>query len=114
MRIKFVAEADFRWADVGIFKRFAAANAALVAKLQEHDVIAFVARKGNQILFIHGFEQIANARGTPVELLATTRYRLLSGTWNPLMLRNYAEGAGLKIEGLKSFEDYYRKLQEEA
>jgi hypothetical protein len=33
-----------------------------------------------------------------------------SGAWNPLMLANYAERAGVHLDGLKKFEEYYKEL----
>jgi hypothetical protein len=35
------------------------------------------------------------------------RWRLATGTWNPLMLANYAEEVGLQLEGLRKFEQIY-------
>jgi hypothetical protein len=33
--------------------------------------------------------------------------------WNPLMLKDYAEEQGIDLDGLKKFEEYYKKLREE-
>ena len=37
--------------------------------------------------------------------------RILTGKWNPLMLANYANRAGIVLEGVKRFEEHYRELK---
>lgn len=109
MRIKRVVEADFRRSDFGLFSLFQKENRPFVEALGKNDIVVFVSKRGNQLLFIHGFGEIDSR---PV--LPSVKYRLLQGSWNPLMLRNYAEKAGMKIDGLKMFEDYFGHLREAA
>lgn len=114
MRIKKIVEADFRLSDASLFEEFSKKNRELVGSLGSSDVVAFLSLSGTQILFIHGFEQLKPTSDnitTDRKMLPSTRYRLLNGTWNPLMLRNYAEAAGMKIEGLKLFEEHYKELR---
>lgn len=117
MNIKCVMEADFRRADLGIWTLFCAetkgrkfVNRALVESLTADDVITFVSKRGNQLLFIHGFEHLATDHGDERTMLPSTRYRLVRGTWSPYMLVNYAAAAGIKVTGLKSFEEHFGYL----
>lgn len=117
MNIKRVAEADFRRADLGIWTLFCSetkgrkfVNRALVESLTADDVVAFVSKRGNQLLFIHGFERLATVRGDERTMLPSIRYRIVNGTWSPYMLANYAKDAGIEVEGLKSFEEHFGYL----
>ena len=117
MNIKRVAEADFRRADLGIWTLFCSessgrklVNRVLVESLTKDDVVAFVSKRGNQLLFIHGFEQLKTICGDARTMLPSVRYRIVNGTWSPYMLANYALNAGIKVEGIKSFEEHFGYL----
>ncbi len=110
MRIKRVVEADFRRSDLGVFERFFQKNRGFVESLNKDDVIVFVSKAGNQLLFIHGFSTVETAARDARLILPSVKYRIIRGSWNPLMLRNYAEAAGLSIDGLKLFEEHYQHL----
>ena len=60
-------------------------------------------------MFHHGFDAWEDETGRTVQVLSSRRLRI-STKWNPLMLANYAERVGLKLEGLKRFETYYQEL----
>ena len=105
MRIRYIETADFRRCDLSLFQLFYQNHMLLTQSLKKDDVVVFVSKKGNQLLFVHGFVHIDLRTA-----LVSTRYRLTSGTWNPLMLANYAKAAGLKIQGLKLFEEHYKEL----
>ena len=113
MRIRYIETADFRRCDLSLFQMFYQDHMLFTQSLKKDDVVVFVSKKGNQLLFVHGFVHINEGyEGARFErtVLASTRYRLLNTTWNPLMLANYAEAAGLKIQGLKLFEEHYKEL----
>jgi len=111
VKIKKVVQTDFRRNDVSIFSAFQKENLPLLRRLKEDDMIVFVSKTGNQLLFIHGFTEFPGDQNRALgTALQSIRHRILSGTWNPLMLRNYAIAAGLDVEGLALFEDHYKHL----
>ncbi len=50
-----------------------------------------------------------------MQVIASTRWRIPEGgTWHPLMLGNYAKAVGIKLEGVRIFEEHYREIVERA
>jgi len=113
VNIRRVEETDFRRCDIRIFTEFRNNNAGFVKKLAKDDIVVFISKQRNQMLFIHGFTEFFAADGSSIrEALQSIRHRIVGGAWNPLMLKNYAEEAGLQIEGLSRFEDHFKHLVE--
>jgi hypothetical protein len=114
MRIKRVIEADFRRADLGIWLEFTNTkrnrvytNRAFIQSLRTDDVVVFVSKGGNQLLFVHGFENLRTEAGDERVMLPSVRYRIVKGTWSPYMLSVYAKAANMPITGLKTFEQHF-------
>lgn len=103
MRLAYIAEVDFRSSELHNFTRIKDAP-----KLGPNDVVLLISLSRTQLCFVHGFTDLDENR----RVLRSERLRLTSGTWNPLMLVDYAERVGLKLEGLKRFNEYYKKLTE--
>lgn len=109
LTLRAVVEGDFRKNEATLYKEW-------LKKNPQHNsgsgVILFLSRTQNQMVFIHGFDTIGNyPKGKRV--LWSERLRLDRGTWNPLMLVNYAELVGLHLVGLKCFEEFYKQLKDE-
>lgn len=76
-------------------------------------VVLLLSKSKDQMCFVHGFETFTDKNKSAVRrVLWSEKLRLDRGTWNPLMLVNYAERVGLGLVGLKRFEDFYHKLTE--
>jgi len=119
MRIKRVVEADFRRADLGIWLEFCNAktnrtyaNKAFIESLKADDVVVFVSKLGNQLLFVHGFENLRTEAGDERIMLPSVRYRIVKGTWSPYMLSVYATAANMPITGLKTFEQHFGHIKD--
>ena len=111
MNIRRIEETDFRRCDIRIFAEFRNNNTSFVKKLAKDDIVVFISKQRNQMLFIHGVTEFFAADGSSIrEALQSIRHRILGGAWSPLMLKNYAEEAGLQIEGLSRFEDHFKNL----
>jgi hypothetical protein len=81
-------------------------------RLGQGDVIAFLSGSRDQLVFVSPpYEHLTNGR--TVKLYASRRLRISSGSWNPLMLENYAQEVGLSLVGLKTFEEHYNRMREE-
>ena len=73
-----------------------------LGRLKADDVVLLVSKGGNQLVFLHGFDVLEEQK-----ILRSTRLRIAGGArWNPLMLVNYANSVGLKITGLKTYEEH--------
>ncbi len=109
MRLRFVLTCHFGKSEFThlreIIKKYPAFNDPRSKhRLHPQDVVLLISHMGNQLIFLHNFEVTS---GTPV--LRSTRLRLTNNaTWNPLMLATYADEVGLRLEGLKSFEEHIR------
>lgn len=98
MRLAKIIQADFRKSELTNLL-------AQHSKPMNGELMLFVNHGGNQLLFVHSLLTIDGR-----EVVRSERLRLRRGTWNPLMLVNYAAEVGLHIDGLKRFESYYKKL----
>lgn len=101
------------------FARSEATNLAKTLTEKEHealgkdDVVLFVSKGGGQLVFVWGWENFEMDGRPEREVLRSERLRLKRGTWNPLLLANYAEEVGIKLDGLKRFEEHYARARGE-
>jgi hypothetical protein len=109
MRLKFVQKVSFRSSEQSNWLAFTRSHRDVAATLREGDAICFLSQGEDQIVFVHGFDAWEDEAGKTVQVLATSRLRI-STKWDPLMLANYAEKVGLRLDGLKRFEDYFKEL----
>lgn len=112
MRIRRIEKANFCKSERTLFEEFTKKNQTFVRSLGPEGVVVFLSLTGNQMLFVHGFHRIDEGYPHAVQVLMSIKYRIVGGTWNPMRLANYAKEAGLKIEGLKLFEEHYQHLLE--
>ncbi len=110
MRLKYI--------DTCSFQRSEATNFADLKKknkwvLLPGEVACLVSMTGDQLVFVYGHRDADpnpdDPNGVVFPVVHSERLRL-SGRqkWNPMMLANYAAGVGMKLEGLKRFEEHYR------
>jgi hypothetical protein len=95
VRLRRIEEASFNCSEKTLFMNL---TNKVRNDLKGNDAVCFVSKGGNQMLFV--WRQAG-------EILASVRLRLLHGTWDPLMLQNYANEVGLELEGLPRFEIYF-------
>ena len=105
MNIRRIEETDFRRCDIRVFQDFSNRNKAFIRTLARNDIVVFVSKRRNQMLFIHGFTTFGT--GTALQSI---RHRIVHGAWSPLMLKDYAIAAGLQIDGLQKFEEHFRRI----
>jgi hypothetical protein len=85
---------------------FEALRKSLKLVPKKNEVVCLISRTGSQVCFVYGYEK---SNGGPV-VLRSVRLRLVDrGAWNPMMLGNYAQKVGLVLDGVKLFEEYYRR-----
>lgn len=113
MRLRAIETVSFRNSERTNYDKWAKAGGTLASG----DVVLFVSLGGEQLVFVSKPVQInmtAHGGVGTREVLFSQRLRVAGGTWNPLMLANYAEQVGLQLDGLPRFEAYYRKLHPRA
>lgn len=112
MRLRMVATMSFARSEA---TNFDSIRAQLKGKrLDPNDVVAFVSLTGNQILFVYHPGEIQVRPGIRHEVLRSVRLRLRGRhAWHPLMLANYAAEVGIRLDGLKRFEEHYAQLARE-
>ncbi len=104
-----IKEANFRQSEATNFAKLPKSRRE---SLKNGEAICFVSRMGNQLVFVHkGGEFGKTVQGKERRVVYSTRLRLTRGTWNPIMLADYADEVGLELLGLKKFEVHYDKLR---
>jgi hypothetical protein len=76
--------------------------------LKAGETFLFISKTGNQVVFIFRDPEV-DFNGVSRRVVDSRRLRLGSGTWNPYMLQNYANSVGIKLEGIKSFEQIHEE-----
>jgi len=105
MRLRLIERVDFRKSELSNYLEHVKDKDK---KLGKDDVALFISQSGNQLVFVYGFTDMDEKK----KVLRSERLRITGGTWNPLMLQNYAERVGLHLDGLRRFEQHYRRLAE--
>jgi len=101
--IKF--DVDFRkneWTNYQEFKK----SKKFPGELANNEAILFVSKSRNQLIWV------LNIFEDEKIIVDSRRWRIFGGTWEPLMLQNYAESAGLHLVGLRRFEEIYAAHRE--
>jgi len=95
---RVVFDADFRKSEETLFNMFAKENPKI--RLRDGECILFLSKTKHLMYFVFG-------RTTNAEILRTAKYRIKHGSFNPLMIADYAAEKGLELKGLKKFRDHY-------
>lgn len=127
LRLRYVETVGFRSSEQtnyeALVKRIPGAK-----HLAAGDVVLFISARGDQLMFVHGFQKLPNA---PFECLRSERLRLRHfegpkvrgrknqargrrsrATWDPLMVADYAQAVGIRLENLPLWEQHKRALLE--
>lgn len=122
MRLKLIVQADFRKSEYTNYieqsgpakKNGKGKKKQLVLKSGE--VVCLVSSRGDQIIFVYHMDRVREDEPHSEErsVLHSERLRLTGGgRWNPMMLGNYALQVGIRLEGIKLFEQHYDEMAEE-
>jgi hypothetical protein len=121
MRLKLIAQVDFRKNEHTNYLEQALAKQGKKSRkkfaLKPGEVVCLVSSSGNQIVFVYNPGSVTDGHAdfsVERKVLHSERLRLTSGgRWNPMMLANYAREVGIKLEGIKSFEEHYARMGDE-
>jgi hypothetical protein len=121
LRLKYIEKVDFRKNEFTNFVETSVVGKGKKTKkrapLKPGEVACLVSSSGNQIVFVYAPKLVAEDGGRGAEerpVLHSEKLRLTSGgRWHPLMLGTYAEQVGIKLEGIKLFEEHYDQMTRE-
>lgn len=112
LTLRIIAHADFR---VGIPAHYEALKRKkMVRDISEDETILLISQTGRQLAFVFAEVKIESRSGEPVTAIAHYRVQLDRHTpFNETMLSQYAERAGIELEGnsIKRFEQYIKNPQ---
>lgn len=111
MRLKYIATVDFRKNETTNFEEHAKKGRW---KLKANEVVCFVSRLKTQVVFVHTPQGMGEtSQGNERIVVRSQRLRISYGTWDPMMLANYANMAGIRLEGIRRFEEHYKSVLRE-
>lgn len=126
MRLRFIDTVGFRASEQTNYDSLVQ-RLPQAAKLGPNDVVLFISAGGNQLLFVHGFQKLTRGKET-FECLRSERLRLrhfggpkvkgrkasgrghAKAVWDPLMVADYAQAVGIKLDNLKLWEEHKREM----
>jgi hypothetical protein len=107
LRLKGIfQEVDFRYNELSIYERYRK-DRSFQGDPKLGETYLFVSTSGNQLLWVLRYEDKVLVHKTMRKRIETLRFRVSGGSWNPLMLANYAEEIGITLEGIRKFEEIY-------
>ena len=104
-------DVDFRLRDLRSYDEFRNSN-KFPGELRRNEAYLFVSRSGDQLLWVLNVSQVEVSRPNRLgqyqrRIIDTRRWRIEGGTWNPMMLQNYANEVDLDLVGFRRYEDQY-------
>lgn len=107
LNLRFVATVDFRH---GVpFHYDELRKKKLMREISEDECVLLISQTGRQLAFVFAETEIRSRSGDPVKAISHHRVQLAKHTpWNPTMLSEYADRAGIELLGVKRFEDFVR------
>lgn len=106
LRLRYIQTVDFRASEHTNYMA-AIRKYRYLSKLKPTDAVLFISRKKDQLIFVYGFGMTTGLHGVR-RYLRSERLRLENGSWDPLMLQNYAGEAGIYLEGIKTLEEHLK------
>ena len=102
--LRQIETVDFRKNERTCWREFIAKHRNFV--LRPDESLLLLSKSLNQLCFVYGTTKLDDVPGG-LEILASVKFRISGGTWNPLRLKEYANEVGLELVGLKSFTQHY-------
>ena len=119
MRLKYIAQADFRKSEnTNFLEHHVVKRGKKIEKriaLKPGEVACLIASSGNQIVFIYNPDRVTDDDSEDERpVLHSERLRLTGGgRWNPMMLGNYAAQVGIQLEGIRLFQQHFDEMMRE-
>lgn len=107
-KLAHIAEADFRKSALHQFLNLHGSKRNLLTNGQ---IIVLFAKTRSKVRFLLDYRDIVTARGKKTKAFAFEQVDLGKGRWNRAMLGDYAKMRGIKIEGVKPFEDMWKTFE---
>ena len=106
LRLKAIRfDVDFRKSELTNLREFEK-SPSYPGALNKGETFLFVSKSGNQLIWILNEDIVISGTNLEYSMLDSRRWRIDgSGTWNSLMLQDYANAVGIELIGFKRFED---------
>lgn len=101
---------DFRKSELTNYDAFRKSK-SFPGDLGKNEAYLFVSKGQNQLVWILNLIEIETERKDR-RMIDSRRWRLEGGTWNPLLLQNYANEAGIELIGIRRFEEIYEEQKD--
>lgn len=106
IRVRYVAQADFRRSELTNFYDPAVVPVDLRNRLRAGDAVCLHSGGGDQVVFVFKPATVTRVDGEEVEVVPSAKLRLpRNRRWDPLMIATYARDAGLEAAGLRKLEE---------
>jgi hypothetical protein len=106
LRLRYIDAVDFRASEMTNYM-LALRKQPSLGRFKSNDAVLFLSKKRDQLIFVYGFF-MTNGEDGVRRFLRSERLRLDGGTWDALMLQNYANDVGIRLEGIKTFEEHLK------
>lgn len=108
---RIIQDVDFRSTELRIYEKFRDKNKDMVDP-RPGEAYLFISKSGNQLLFVLNYKSGVKVAKTNRQVVESLRLRVSGGHWNPLMLANYAEDVGVKLLGVRRYEEIFEEQKE--
>lgn len=112
LRLKAIRyDCDFRKSEVTLFQEFQRdPKFKDISALQTSETFLFVSCRHDQLVWLMNVGQYTN-NGRDAWIVDSRKWRIRGGTWNPLMLGDYAKAVGIELVGIRMFADAYKEAR---
>ena len=104
-----VPNSDFRKSEKTLYDAFINSR-SYPGDLKSGEAFLFLSKTGNQLLWffsqVHMIQE-TKGRGVLHDVYDSRKWRITGGTWHPYMLADYAEHSGIRLLGIKRFEEIH-------
>lgn len=112
LRLKRIEQdVDFRKNELTTYRLFKEKNKNYPDPMPG-EAYLFVSKSGNQLMFVLNYKKDIKLHKSKRDIIESLRLRLSGGRWNPLMLANYAEEVGVKLLGIRKYEEIFEEQKE--
>ena len=107
LKAKLIASANFRGGGVRHFSEYAAS-----ANLKGNECVILVSKGKKIVRFVFPEHNVTGEVGSHTVISHRDYHIVDKGTWSMMILQNCAHEVGIKLEGIKLFEQYFGEMQE--
>lgn len=115
MRLRYFGASDFRKSGETNYAELVKERKSLT-ELSDKDIIVLRSRTGRKFRTLCGFtaEMGKTRQGKARVVFEMAEFSLGHGTWSDDMIADYVEMRGIKLEGIMTMREIYRRIKQDA